>query len=167
MSTPTVLVSTRPPRRRRRPRPPIVLRLHLDALARGDGVARLLRARTGRVCPKLLSYFAFKNDERAFAASLLARHARFWLFRTHQGRFAGDFVAIDMSERRVERRRAFCLDLKRGSKLVFGGGGAGNAFVGLAPVVRRLAGDRRVLTADHDVARISGDGARLLDALTG
>ena len=97
---------------------PTFLRLYPDAISRGDGISRLLKKRTGQADPRLLSYFAFKNDERRFAISLLERHARFWLFRTHQGRFAGDFVAVDMSERRVARRNAWCIDLKRGDTIV-------------------------------------------------
>lgn len=144
---------------------PIVLRLYRDALERRGGLARLLEARTGRVCPRTLGYFAFKNDERRFAAALLERHARLWLFRTHQARFAGDFLAVDMSERRVERRRAYCFDLKRGAKVVVGGGGAGNAFVGLPRAVRALAARRSVITPEHDVLRVVGDGARLLELM--
>lgn len=144
---------------------PLVLRLHAASLRRGDGLAQLLAARTGRLCPKLLGYFAFKNDERRFALALLERHARFWLFRTHQARFAGDFVVVDMSERRVERRRAFCVDLKRGAKLVVGGGGAGNAFVGLPRVVRALAGEAPVLAPDHALVRLTGDAERLVASM--
>lgn len=145
---------------------PTFLRLYPDAIARGDGLARLLKKRTGQADPRLLSYFAFKNDERRFAVSLLERHARFWLFRTHQARFAGDFVAVDMSERRVKHRSAFCVDLKRGAKLVLGGGGAGNAFVGLDRLVSRLARERGVVTPDHSLVRATGDGQRLVRYLS-
>lgn len=144
---------------------PTFLRLYPDAISRGDGISRLLKKRTGQADPRLLSYFAFKNDERRFAISLLERHARFWLFRTHQGRFAGDFVAVDMSERRVARRNAWCIDLKRGAKVVLGGGGAGNAFVGLDALIDRLARERGVITSDHPLVRATGDGARLVEVL--
>jgi len=140
---------------------PIYLRLHCAPLRRRDGLARLLHAKTGRACPKLLGYFAFKNDERRFALRLLELHPRFWLFRTHQAAFAADFVAVDMSERRVEHRRAYGIDLKRGHALIEGGGGAGNAFVGLPRLVRVLA-RAPILAPDHHLVLLTGDADRVL-----
>lgn len=150
-----------------RPDSLVALRLYAAPLRRSDGLARLLRAQAGRACPRLLGLFAFKNDERRFALRLLELHARFWLFRTHQARFAGDFVAVDMSERRVARRRAFCVDLKLGAKLSEGGGGAGNAFVGLPRVVGAIAQGTRVLAPDHTLTRLAGDAERVLARLAG
>jgi hypothetical protein len=38
-----------------------------------------------------------------------------WVFRCDQRRFAGDFVVVDMSEPRPERRWVVVLDLKMGA----------------------------------------------------
>lgn len=47
---------------------------------------------------------------------------------------------------------------KRGAKLVVGGGGAGNAFVGVPRVVRAIARDAR-LAPDHELVRLSGSSS--------
>lgn len=139
----------------------LTLRLPLQAVLRADGFVRRLRARRADPSPKLVMAFAFKNDELPFARRLLAAHSRIWLFRCNQHAFAGDFVAIDMSSRDVARRRAWCLDLKRGAPVKLGGGGAGNAFVRLPAAIREIAGLHGVLLPEHPVICATGDGEAL------
>ncbi|MFK7989884.1 MAG: hypothetical protein AB8I08_27945 [Sandaracinaceae bacterium] len=143
-------------------REPLVVRLTSRSLERADGLARLLRDRLGKVDPPLLHAFALAPTERDFARELLARHPRFWLYRCHQRRFAGDFLVVDMSAR--SERVVFALDLKMGARVVHGGGGAGNAFVQLDAAVSELA-EKGVVGAAPAVKKITGDGSGLLDAL--
>lgn len=139
----------------------LTLRLPLRAVLRADGFVRRLRARRGNASAKLVMAFAFKNDELPFARRLLATHSRIWLFRCNQHAFAGDFVAVDMSSRDVAARKAWCLDLKRGAKVLLGGGGAGNAFVRLPAAIREIATVHGVLTPGHAVTCATGDGEAL------
>lgn len=148
---------------------PITVRLHRRAIARADGLVRLLcatgRAEGRRVDGRLVSAFAFKNDELRFARRVLREHARFWLFRCSQRAFAADFVAVDMSCTWLAHRPAWCLDLKQGAPVRVGGGGAGNAFVGLSSAIAEIAESTGALVSDHRVRRATGDGDRLVDAL--
>jgi len=145
---------------------PITIRVPSSALRRADGLVRVLhnklQAGKRRVDPKLVHAFAFKADERPFARRLLNLHARIWLFRCNQRAFAGDFVAVDMSSANVEKRRAWCLDLKLGAPVKLGGGGAGNAFVELRAAIEEIADELGVLTRDHEVLRATGDGKALV-----
>lgn len=112
--------------------------------------------------PALLSAYALAPTERDFARELLERHPRFWVYRCHQRRFAGDFLLADMSAR-VERT-GYALDLKLGARLVRGGGGAGNAFVHLDAAIGQLV-DEGVFPRSPTVHRMTGDGATLIQAL--
>lgn len=83
--------------------------------------------------------FELCADEVQFACGLLdtrkgsgMRKHNLWLFRSHQQKYAGDFVIVDVSSppRRVgdlqlPRWEVFVLDLKRNARLQLGGGGAG------------------------------------------
>jgi len=140
---------------------PLTLKLPRRALSRADGFVRLLRRGRRVVDRRLVAAFAFKNDELPFARRVLDAHARIWLFRCNQQAFAGDFVAVDMSARDVELRRAWCLDLKLGAPVRLGGGGAGNAFVRLDRAIHEIAREHGVLTPSHDVVRATGDGRAL------
>jgi hypothetical protein len=143
----------------------LTVRLTERAVARADGLLRALRAKVTRLRPELLSAFALENDERPFARALLARHPRFWLYRTHQRRFAGDFVVVDMSDAIVESRAAWALDLKLGADVKVGGGGAGNAFVRLDAAILEIATRDGALAPSHRVVRVTGDGAALVEWL--
>ncbi len=100
--------------------------LHLPSkvLARKDAVACALGAlalperRRGRLDP----FFALHPSELVFARQLLRVHTRFWLFRTHQQAACGDFVVVDMSSPRADRRSVYALELKTGSGVSTAGG---------------------------------------------
>jgi hypothetical protein len=97
---------------------PMVLLLPRRALARRD-VVRTLVARLGlrpSARPEAVSVFAFKDDELDFARAL-AERTQLWVFRANQRAFAGDFVVVDVSSPRVDRRPAIVVDLKRGGRL--------------------------------------------------
>ncbi|HUS28357.1 MAG TPA: hypothetical protein VMZ53_07610 [Kofleriaceae bacterium] len=76
------------------------------------------RGRTTGACR--FDQFEMRSHERAFVKTVLARRSNLWLFRTNQRRWCGDFIAIDMSSRRVDRR-AYVMELKTGDRLVIGG----------------------------------------------
>jgi len=141
---------------------PLTLRLREPALRRADGLLHLLKTRLGKVRPEVLAAFAFKNDERAFARRLLEKHSRFWLFRTHQQRFCGDFLAVDMASPDAAARRVYALDLKLGKDVVEGGGGAGNAFSNVDAAVQDVAARLAVIDGAASAIRLAGDGAALL-----
>ena len=143
--------------------PPITIRVVRKTVQRADGLVRSLKGKRRRIDAALFHCFAFKADELPFAQRLLARHARIWLFRCNQRAFAGDFIAIDMSSRRVPKRRAWCLDLKLGAPVKVGGGGAGNSFIQVQAAVAEIARERGVLMPDHELVRVTGDGRALVD----
>lgn len=142
--------------------PPLTLRLREPALRRADGLFYLLKARLGKVRPEVFAAFAFKNDERSFARRLLERHPRYWLFRTNQQRFCGDFLAVDMASPDVASRRVLAIDLKLGKDVVEGGGGAGNSFTQLDAAVADVARRLGVISPDAAPRRLTGDASSLL-----
>lgn len=96
---------------------PSFLRLPRAALAKRNVVSTLVSAQPsarGHARAAAWHAFAFKDDELLFARSLLALHSCFWLYRTHQRAFAGDFVVVDLSSPVVARRPVAAIDLKRG-----------------------------------------------------
>jgi hypothetical protein len=119
-------------------------------------VARALRPAPSDL-PRVVHAYAFKCDERQFAAELLSRCTQLWLFRAHQGAACGDFVVVDASAHDPAFRRVYVVDLKLGAPLRAGGPGAfqmRNAAEGLAelaaagvigpdPPHRVLTGDRK------------------------
>ncbi len=95
-----------------------LLRLPRAALRRRVPLAALLRHATGRAAsPPVLRAFALSPDEQRFADALTERHAQFWLYRSHQRAFCGDFVVVDMSAPRPHDRRVYAVDLKAGARL--------------------------------------------------
>ena len=97
---------------------PSYLRLPRAALARKDVVSALVRARAdvrARARAEVAHAFAFKDDELSFARTLLERNSCFWLFRTNQRAFAGDFLIVNLSSPIVAKRPAYAVDLKRGA----------------------------------------------------
>lgn len=141
---------------------PTTLRLHRAALARRDGLLHLLYARVGKLRPDIVSAFELTEDERSFARELLRRRPAFWLFRTHQRRFAGDFVAIDMASASSARRRAWAIDLKLSAPLKVGGGGAGVSFAQVDRAVAEIAEETGALTPSSMIERVTGDGDAVL-----
>jgi hypothetical protein len=130
----------------------LLLRLPRAALARRDAIVRLADS------PLERSLFAFKCDELAFARALLERHPNWWLYRTNQRAFAGDFVAVDVSPPRREGRRVLALELKRGQRV------RGIRLANAKGVVRELA-DEGVVVADASVDSLVGDARAVLDAI--
>ncbi|MCO5165283.1 MAG: hypothetical protein M9894_02800 [Planctomycetes bacterium] len=102
-------------------RAPIVVRLTLPLLRRGDlALARAAGARRGDVAA-VRRALACSGPERRFARALLERRTHLWLLRADQRAFAGDFVVVDLSPPRLERRAALVLELKQGASLVRAG----------------------------------------------
>ena len=147
---------------------PSFIRIHRRALARADGVAalvvRTLQPKHHQVA-RAVGAFAFKNDERDFARELLSRKTQFWLFRSNQHAFCGDFVVVDVSSPSRSRRRAFVLDLKQGARLRPGGGGAGVQLRNAQCVVQEVALATGVLDAAAPFELLTGDARLILSFL--
>lgn len=119
-----------------------------------------------RLPRRLRPPFRFCCDEWSFARELLERSTQLWLFRSNQRRFCGDFVVVDMSASRPERRRAWLVDLKLGAPLRVGGGGAGVSFRNGPRAVGEIARTTGAIRADMEPARITGDRRAVLALLT-
>jgi hypothetical protein len=133
--------------------PTLLLRLPRAALARRDAIVLLADDAIAR------SNFAFKCDELGFARALLERHPNWWLYRTNQRAFAGDFVAVDLSSPRRERRPVFALELKRGERV------RTIQLANVRAVVRALA-DAGVVAANVSCESLVGDSNAVLAAIT-
>ncbi len=107
-------------------------------------------------------FFDFCNDEKRFARILLERKSNLWLFRTHQQRFCGDFVIVDMSDPDPEQRKVYALDLKQGASLKQGGGGAGIQFKNVPVAVLDIAERTRIISPELVVEKLCGDASEIL-----
>jgi len=135
----------------------LFLRLPRAALARRDAVVRLAEDDASR------SNFALKSDELGFARALLERRSNFWLYRTSQRAFAGDFIVVDVSSPRRAARPVFALELKRGERVRH----VGTTSIQLQnthDVVAALAADGVVDAAVRAIG-VQGDARAVLDYL--
>lgn len=137
------------------------LHLPYSALRARVPIAAILRPVLGRKpTAACVAAFDLTADERQFVDGLIRRHRRFWVFRSNQRRFCGDFVVVDMSSPNPGYRPVWVIDLKHGSRLHLGGGGAGiqlrNRHLAVRELVRggvtgtetrphAVVGDRRVV----------------------
>ncbi|MBL4844762.1 MAG: hypothetical protein JKY65_04480 [Planctomycetes bacterium] len=146
---------------------PLVLHLPARSLPVARSVAFFLRHQVpGRVTPRLVSAFRFKNDERPFALRLLARKPNLWIFRSNQFASCGDFVVVDMSSPDPSTREVWVLDLKQGARLQRGGGGAGDQLRNVDRALSDLARRYRVVPPHTEPSLLVGDSKLLLAALT-
>jgi len=146
---------------------PLVLHLPSRSLPTTRSVAFFLRHQVrGRVSPRLVSAFRFKNDERPFALKLLARKPNLWLFRANQLASCGDFFVVDMSSPDPAIRALWVLDLKQGSRLHWGGGGAGDQLQNVGAALSDLSRRFGVVPQDAEPRLLVGDGGLLLRELT-
>ena len=81
---------------------------------------------------------------------LTRRHRQFWVFRSNQRRFCGDFVVVDMSAPKPWHRPVWVVDLKHNGKLHLGGGGAGVQLRNRQLAVKELAA--RGVAGEHTEA---------------
>jgi hypothetical protein len=145
--------------------PPVVLPVSLPLLGHANPWALLLAKEVGyplSTASLLSERYVLKSDEKPFVRELLRRKRNVWVFRCDQRRFAGDFVVVDMSEPRPERRWVVVLDLKMGAPLVLGGGGAGVQLTQAALAVEAVAARQGIIApaARYDLA--TGDKAAVL-----
>jgi hypothetical protein len=146
---------------------PTALRLPGPVLFRGVSVYSLLMRRLGvshALAWQFAENFLVNNDEARFAKELLRRRGNFWVYRTHQARFCGDFVLVDMSSPRPARRDVYVLDLKLGGRLKVGGGGAGVQFRNAALAVGEIAASG-VIDQAAPYELLSGNRDEVLAAL--
>lgn len=140
-----------------------VLRLRRSELARKGVVERLVARLESRSCVRseLACAFAFKDSELTFAR-ILAERTHLWIYRVNQRAFGGDFIVVDVSSPKPERRTAVVLDLKRGGRLREDRPGI---QMRNAPRVIENIAASGVVTKDCPVAYLTGDFRLLLTSL--
>ncbi|MCK6511271.1 hypothetical protein L6R29_15020 [Myxococcota bacterium] len=144
---------------------PSILRIPPHWLKYSSPVAYLLAKSCNSTRTAVLShavFFDFCNDEKRFARILLERKSNLWLFRTHQQRFCGDFVIVDMSDPDPEQRKVYALDLKQGASLKQGGGGAGIQFKNVPIAVLDIAERTGIISPELVVEKLCGDASEIL-----
>lgn len=92
-------------------RPVAVVRVTPTVLRAGGGIALWPGD------PRIGCAFALHPAEERFARAVIERHANLWVVRTDQRTFSGDFVVVDMSSPRPERRPVLVLELKQGARV--------------------------------------------------
>lgn len=126
---------------------------------------KLLQERCDRSLARSVEWasrFDWHPAEEKLARALLERHANLWVFRADQRARCGDFLLVDLSERRPERRRALALELKQGAPV---GEASGGALWQLSALEEALEELRPLLGSEALRARVrllSGDGAGVL-----
>lgn len=113
---------------------------------------------------RALAAFQLTPREARFARTLLTRRPQWWIWRTHQQRFAGDFVLVDMSCSVPARRTAWVIDLKLDAPFRVGGGGCGVQLRNAPRAVDALI-DRGVVGRASPIRLATGGGPQLLHAL--
>ena len=152
--------------RRRVKKPPMVKLLPFAAVDSDYGLWDLFAAETQwtrHQVRALYGLFAMHSDERAFARALLVHKPHFWLFRSNQRCFCGDFVAVDMSNPVLEQRKVFVMDLKQNTSLKIGGGGAGIQFKNAQSAIQDIALYTGKISPDVDFEKLVGEKDQLLN----
>ena len=108
-----------------------------------------------------LAAFRLTPREDRFARTLILRRPQWWIWRTHQQRFAGDFVLVDMSCPVPAHRVAWVVDLKLGAPVRLGGGGCGNQLTRASQAVEGLV-DRGIVGPTSTIHLATGSGPQLL-----
>lgn len=142
-----------------------MLKLNWHRIKRSNSLMRYLVRQpylSNKQANEWLVCFEFKNDEREFAKTFLRQKSNFWLFRTHQHYSCGDFIAVDMSSTDLAYRMVYIIDLKQGSALIEGGGGAGVQFQNSDEAIVQLAERYGVILAHNRYVKLVGDKDRLL-----
>lgn len=109
-----------------------------------------------------LAAFRLTPREERFARRLITRCPQWWVWRTHQRRFAGDFVLVDMSCPVPAHRIVWVVDLKLGAPLRLGGGGCGVQLRNAPDAAQELV-DARVVGEPPAVQLATGGATQLLE----
>ena len=144
------------------------LPLRRATVARRGGLTSAIRRQlTGGRPPSraLIQAFALCNDELCFARSMLERGTRYWLFRSNQRLFCGDFVIVDMSPRHAGGRRSWVVDLKLGAELSVGGGGAGMQLINSRHAIAHIAWTTGAISPESTPELLAGDRRAVLARL--
>lgn len=94
---------------------PHLLRLPFALVDEGFHFHKLLMQELGissREARELKASFDVSEPEKRFVRKLLRDKRNVWLYRCHQQRFCGDFVAVDMSSADLPMRPAAVIELK-------------------------------------------------------
>lgn len=143
---------------------PLVARLTLALLRKGDlTVARSLGPRRGEL-GEVRRALTCHQAERRFARQVLERRTNLWVLRPSQRAFCGDFLLVDMSERRESARRVIVLELKLGAPLRRGGPTT-HQVQNAAAAVTAAAALTGAIPPDAEYAVWIGDPDQVLAAL--
>jgi hypothetical protein len=142
------------------PEAPLTLRLPFWLATRGFSLARLLAddpERSWTEGYRLLERFELSGPEQRFTLALMRRRTNLWIFRCHQRRFCGDFIVVDMSDPRPERRRVYCVELKQNAALVLDARGDSVQLVNHARAVDHVAQSTGTIVAGAPSRVVYGD----------
>lgn len=142
---------------------PVLLRLPFWLVDQGFRLERVLASDldlSWSQCYALLIRFELSGPEKSFAKAILRRKRNIWLYRCHQGAFAGDFALVDMSPSSPRYRKVFVVELKSGETLHFGEKGAGKQLANASLIVDDL---REQGVADELGELIIGGESQVLD----
>ncbi len=93
---------------------------------------------SSRRARELQTAYDVSEPERRFVRTLLRDKRNVWLYRCHQQRFCGDFIAVDMSHGEPRGRNVVVIELKEREAVRLGREPAGqlkNAFGAVAELV--------------------------------
>lgn len=141
------------------------VRMRRESLTHAGALASAIRRRLTHGRPPshaLVTQFILCRDEQRFARAVLVRGTRYWLFRSNQRRFCGDFAIIDMSEPRPGRRPCWVVELKLGADLRVGGGGAGIQLRHAHRAIAHVAATSGVVPLDATPELVAGDRRAIL-----
>lgn len=94
---------------------PLTLRLPFSLVDDGFHFHKLMMQElslSSRQAHELKPAFMVSEPEKRFVRTLLREKRNVWLYRCHQQRFCGDFVAVDMSSSDPRTRSAAVIELK-------------------------------------------------------
>lgn len=144
-------------------RPPLTLRLSFGLVDEGFHFHKLLMDGLGlssREARELRPAFDVSAPEKRFARALLRDKRNVWLYRCHQQRFCGDFIAVDMSAAEPARRPAVVIELKEREPVRAGLEATGQQKHALAAVSEIIAAG--VLTEASPVEILVGGSHEVL-----
>ena len=147
------------------PEAPWTLRLPFWLATRGFGLARLLAGDPERSWTegyRLLERFELGGPEQRFTLALLRRRTNLWVFRCDQRRFCGDFIVVDMSDPRPDRRRVYCVELKQNVSLMLDARGDSVQLVNHAQAVDHIARSAEIIAEGAPPRLVYGDPDEVL-----
>lgn len=154
-------------RKRKVKKPPITLQLNKTAVSGPNGMKDYLSGlgRWTRFQLRVLyGMFGFCSTEKAFARDLLCSEHPFCVFRSNQRKFCGDFVIVDMSQRKRRARKVYLVEMKERIALKVDKGAGFQCRNGRA-ALEAIAQETGIIPPDAPYEKLVGDRAHLLEYL--